>query len=134
MLIHPPAQLGKRGLACLLGLALYLTLPLRAAFQPPLNWGNPVTLPDFWWLVSGRLYATYPFGISLTDAMLRLRAFGGLILEQFTLPGVLIGVYGLFSALPRRILLTTLWMFAAFAMRTHRSPRPLRSQERYATR
>jgi hypothetical protein len=110
-----PADLGKRSLACLLGLALYLTLPLRAAFQPPINWGNPVTLQDFWWLVSGRLYATYPFGISPADAVLRLRAFAGLLLEQFSLPGVLVGVYGLFSGLPRRTLLASLWMFVAFA-------------------
>jgi hypothetical protein len=110
-----PADLGKRSLACLLGLALYLTLPLRASFHPPVNWGNPITLPSFWWLVSGQLYATYPFGISLTDAVLRLRAFAGLLLEQFTLLGVSIGVYGLFSGLSRRILLTSLWVFVAFS-------------------
>ena len=109
-----PAELGKRSLACLLGLSLYLTLPLRAASQPPINWGNPVTPQGFWWLVSGRLYAAYPFGISLADAILRLRAFGGLLLEQFSLPGVLIGVYGLFSGLPSRALLASLWMFVAF--------------------
>ncbi len=110
-----PGELGKRGLACLCGLTLYLTLPLRAAFHPPVNWGNPVTVENFWWLVSARLYATYPLGISLSDAFLRLRAFAGLLLEQFTLPGVLIGVYGLFSAMPRRTLFASLWMFVSFA-------------------
>ena len=38
------------------GLSVYLTLPLRALFHPPVNWGNPVTLDGFFWLVSGKLY------------------------------------------------------------------------------
>jgi hypothetical protein len=110
-----PGGFAKRVLACVLGISAYLLLPLHAISHPPVNWGNPVTPESFWWLVSGRLYATYPFGISPTDAALRLRAFAALLLEQFSLPGVLIGVYGLFSRLPRRILLTSLWIFVAFA-------------------
>ena len=38
------------------GLLVYLTLPLRALLHPPVNWGNPVNLDGFIWLVSGSLY------------------------------------------------------------------------------
>lgn len=111
-----PGDLFRRGLGCAAGLSLYLTLWIRAVWlQAPVNWGNPVTLENFWWLVSGRLYASYPFDISLAEAGLRLRTVGGLLLEQFTIPGVLLGIYGLFSGLPRRTLLATLWIFVCFA-------------------
>lgn len=114
-----PSTLIRRGLACALGLSLYLTLSLRAATNPPVNWGNPVNLDGFWWLVSGRLYADYSFALAPTDLLLRLRGVGGLLLEQFTITGVLLGIYGLFSGPPRRLLLATLWVFlcsAAFAV------------------
>lgn len=110
-----PPTLVRRGLACALGLSLYLTLPLRAATNPPVNWGNPVNLDGFWWLVSGRLYADYSFAITPADALLRLQGVGGLFLEQFTIVGVLLGVYGLFTSLPRRLLLATLWVFLCSA-------------------
>jgi len=40
----------------LLGLGIYLYLPLRAAAAPPLNWGGVTTLARFWRHVSGRQY------------------------------------------------------------------------------
>lgn len=111
-----PSDLIKRTLAaCVVILLMCATIWLRAKNSPPVNWGNPVTLENLWWLVSGGLYATYPFELSPADIFLRLRAVGGLLLEQFTLLGVLLGIYGLFSRLPRRILLASLWMFIAFA-------------------
>lgn len=109
------ADLVKRGLGCALGLSLYLTLPLRAATHPPVNWGNPVNLDGFWWLVSGRLYGDYTFDFSTVQLLLRLWALGGLLLEQFTVIGVALGIYGMFAELPRRILLITLWVFVTFA-------------------
>ena len=35
----------------LLGLSIYLLIPLRAAHNPPINWGNAVTFRQFQWLV-----------------------------------------------------------------------------------
>jgi hypothetical protein len=34
------------------GLSLYLYLPLRAAQQPLLNWGDPSSWTQFWWMLS----------------------------------------------------------------------------------
>jgi hypothetical protein len=111
-----PAQFAKRVFTSLVMIVVFCCIFwLRANFNSPINWGNPVTLANLWWLVSGKMYANYTFNISPPDVLLRLRAFGGLLLEQFTIPGVLLGIYGLFSGLPRRMVLISLWMFVSFA-------------------
>ena len=40
----------------LLGLSIYLLVPLRAAQNPPINWGNPVNFSQFKWLISREGY------------------------------------------------------------------------------
>jgi hypothetical protein len=40
-----------------IGLAAYVYLPVRAATDPPLNLGNPVTLERIHWVVSAQVYA-----------------------------------------------------------------------------
>ncbi|MCX7852326.1 MAG: DUF2723 domain-containing protein [Caldilineales bacterium] len=44
------------GLALALGLSTYAALPLRAAAQPILNWGDPDTLPRFWRHITAAQY------------------------------------------------------------------------------
>ncbi len=45
-----------QGLSVLLiGLSTYLYLPLRAAQKPGFCWGNPMSLSEFWWVVSRKL-------------------------------------------------------------------------------
>lgn len=50
-------RLGRLGLPAILlvfaGLSAYLYMPLRAAKQPRLNWGNPSTVKNFLWSVRG---------------------------------------------------------------------------------
>ena len=43
-------------LALAAGLAIYLYLPLRAAADPLLNWGQPDTWQRFWWHVTAKQY------------------------------------------------------------------------------
>ncbi len=112
-LIHLRA-IGKRSLGVLSGLALYALLPLRASFDPAINWGDASTPAGFLWLVSGTLYRDYWFDLPALDLIQRFRAFGGLLLDQFTWIGVLLAFYGLISRPPRRILIPTLWMAAAY--------------------
>jgi hypothetical protein len=111
-----PSALFKRLVGVLCGLTLYLDLPLRALTMPPVNWGNQVSLSALWWLVSGKLYGSYPFGVTLMDVLLRLRGVAGLLLDQFSLVGVVLGLYGLFSGLPRRLLLASLWLFSSYSL------------------
>lgn len=53
--------LGKLLLFFLLGLSLYLYLPLRAASRPVMDWGHPVLFEKFFWHVSGKQYRSWIF-------------------------------------------------------------------------
>ncbi len=59
-------------LALLAGLGVYAWVPLAGAAQPPVYWGQPDDLKGFWWLVSGRLYHGYAFGLPLVHLPERL--------------------------------------------------------------
>jgi hypothetical protein len=48
-----PTLLLLAGAAVLLGMSVYLYIPVAAAFSPPLAYNHPVTLEATWWLVSG---------------------------------------------------------------------------------
>jgi hypothetical protein len=79
----------------LLGLTLYFYLPIRAAQEPILNWGNPVNLQRLWWHVTGRQYQVNLFSVPLS-AMLTNLGFGlRLWWNQFTPAGLLLAVWGL---------------------------------------
>jgi hypothetical protein len=82
-----------------LGLAVYLYLPLRAATDPPLNWGDPQTLRQFWWVVSGTPYRRFVFSLPLVYLPTRLLAWMDLVTAQFTWLGLAVAVIGA----------TTLW-------------------------
>lgn len=71
----------------LLGLSVYLALSIRAASDPPVNWGDPTTPERFWWLVSGRLYQRFLFRLPLAALPGRLSAWAALLRGQFGLAG-----------------------------------------------
>ena len=102
------------------GLLIYLTLPLRALSNPPVNWGNPVSLDNFAWLVSGRLYQGQLFELTPTLLFERLQASAGLLIGQFGLLGLLVGLIGLIVFFkPSRLLVSTVWiaiLFSAFSI------------------
>jgi hypothetical protein len=45
----------------LIGLTLYVYLPIRSASGTLLDWGHPVTLERLWWHVTGKQYQTWMF-------------------------------------------------------------------------
>jgi hypothetical protein len=84
------------GAAGLAGVSVYLYLPLMAAGAPPINWGDPRTPAQFWWLVSGRAYRGLPFGVELVYLPGRLAAWMADALRQLGGPwGALIALAGL---------------------------------------
>jgi hypothetical protein len=103
------------------GLLAYLTLPLRALSQPPVNWGNPVTLNNFGWLVSGKLYQDQLFALPPSSVWERVQASASLLLEQFGFIGLVIGLVGLVVFYkPSRLYRHTIWTvvsFSAFAVK-----------------
>ena len=103
------------GAFVLLGLAIFLTLPLRAMADPLVNWGDPRTPARLLWLVSGRLYHSYAFSFPLQLLPARLSAWLALLRAQFGLWGIglaLAGVWYLFSRQRRVALFTLLAYFA----------------------
>ncbi len=105
----------------LLGLSVYLALPIRAASDPPVNWGDPTTPERFWWLVSGRLYQRFLFRLPLAALPGRLSAWAALLREQFGLAGIallLAGVWYGWHGYRRWTVLAglTYVLFVAYAM------------------
>jgi hypothetical protein len=101
-------------------LGLYLIIPLRALANPPVNWGNPVTLGRFWWLVSGQLYRSYYLQLDLPELWQRIQAWATLLLVQWGMIGLALAIFGLvYFFSPSRLLLFTLWqavVYSGFAM------------------
>ncbi|MBN1660118.1 MAG: DUF2723 domain-containing protein [Anaerolineae bacterium] len=82
------------GLGLIAGLAVYTYLPLRAAADPPLNWGDPQTIDRFWWVVSGSPYRHYLFSLPLEHLLPRLLAWARILTQQFTWIGLTVALLG----------------------------------------
>jgi len=105
----------------LLGLSVYLYLPLRAGSQPLPNWGNPRTLSGFLWMVSGGIYRQYVLALPLAYWPERLIAWASLLRQQFGIAGTALGLLGLWIHSRRKarqcaILLLTFAIYSAYAM------------------
>jgi hypothetical protein len=87
------------GLSFLLGLSIYLLLPLRAMQHPPVNWGDPHTWQGFLWTVSGQLYRGFAFSLSPAYIPARASAWANLLVQQFGWWGLLLGLIGLWHCL-----------------------------------
>ncbi len=87
--------LGRQIIWMFVGLLVYLLLPLRAMKQPIINWGNPVNLENFWWLISGKVYRAYYLQDMLTTLWSKIGASVSLLLQQFGLIGIILGFLGL---------------------------------------
>ena len=101
-LIMPPVEPAKRvravagfALATCAGLLVYVYLPLAAAANPPVNWGNPQTGAGFWWVVSGQLYRPLAFSVGWPEALSRLFAWSSLLWREFLPWGVALALAGL---------------------------------------
>lgn len=98
--------------AFVLGLSVYLYLPLRASASPVCNWGDPSSPGRFLSHLSGKQYRVWIFS-STEVAMKHLGAFVQGIPGEFAVAGLVFGVIG-FIALwmkDRQIAAGTLIMF-----------------------
>jgi hypothetical protein len=77
------------------GLLVYLTLPLRALQNPPVNWGHTATLDGLRWLITGTPYQGQLLALSPTLVWERIRVVTGILLDQAGLPGLILAVVGL---------------------------------------
>jgi hypothetical protein len=87
-------RFGPGAIGVVLGLAVYLYLPLRAASGSPINWGDPQTLERFWWVISGTPYRPFIFALPLHHLPTRLLSWTGLLTQQFGWVGLMMTALG----------------------------------------
>jgi hypothetical protein len=77
-----------------LGLSPYVYLSVRAAAQPPMNWGYPAGLERFLWHISGKQYRSWMFSSSESAAK-QLRYFFTHFPSEFNWVIIALLLYGL---------------------------------------
>jgi hypothetical protein len=93
---RPAALLGMGGFL-VLGLSVYLYLPIRSMQHPPINWGAPHSWSGFWWTVSASIYRDYAFGLPLAHLPGRIASWVSLLGQQFTWLGLALGLAGVWD-------------------------------------
>ncbi len=103
----------KRLFGLITGSSIYLLLPLWASGKPPINWGNPVTLKALISLISGEIYQS---NFTLIFSIDRLRGLIGILMEQFSIAGLIVGLFFLFGAWRQiKTILPLFWVFFVYA-------------------
>ena len=97
-------------LALMVGLLVYLYLPLSAATDPLINWGDPDTREGFEWVVTGEGYRRFFFALPYEKLSTRLDDWRILTGAQFTILAWPLAVLGMWE-LTRRYGLLALGTF-----------------------
>ena len=100
--------------AFILGLSVYIYLPISASENPAINWGDAATLEGFIWTVTAVPYRGLAFGLPLTDIPGRLVEWADVLVSQFNALGLLLGILGVWrlrvSRLPLLIFCALLFL------------------------
>jgi len=97
----------------LLGLSLYLYLPLRAVALPPVHWGYPAEVERLFWHISGKQYRNWMFS-GFDSASKQFSYFTGHFSSEFNWIVIAVLLYGLLRLY--RADKTLFWFFTvAFA-------------------
>jgi hypothetical protein len=97
-----------------IGLSVYLYLPIRASQSPLLNWGNPQTVEKFWWHFSGKQFRVWMFS-SGEAATKQLNYFFENLPNEFQFIILIISAVGFFVLLfaSRRIFIFVVLLFVS---------------------
>jgi tetratricopeptide (TPR) repeat protein len=72
-------------------LAVYAYLPLAASGAPIISWGNPRSLEEIWWHITGRQYQVF-FSFSLKEMGEQFLEFVRMVLREFGWPWMPVGL------------------------------------------
>lgn len=87
----------------LLGLSVYVWLPLRAIHNPLVNWGYPDNLGDFGWMVTARMFQQALGASDARPALLDVAVNAvGISAEQVTPVGLVVAMAGIVALLRGR--------------------------------
>jgi hypothetical protein len=95
------------------GLSIYTYLPLAAARDPAINWGNPQTWRQFLWVVTAKQYQSFAFGLPIEAIPARLSNWAWLFGDQFGWWGlilVLVGAWAWWQRDRRFLLFGLAWL------------------------
>ena len=81
----------------LLGLSVYLYLPLRAASAPAINWGDSSTVGGFYWMLSGQAYQDYVFGVRIESLWDKFIMWIDLVFTQLNPLGLFLALVGMLA-------------------------------------
>ncbi|MEK7263840.1 MAG: DUF2723 domain-containing protein [Bacteroidota bacterium] len=79
-----------------LGLSVYLYLPLRSSQHPLYDWGHPATFERFFWHVRGKQFSVWFFS-SLDVAKEQLKYFFSQLPSEFAYSGIFFALVGIIS-------------------------------------
>jgi hypothetical protein len=95
------------------GLSIYAYLPLAAAHDPPVNWGDPRTWERFLWMVTAKQYQRFVFGLPAEEISGRISRWNEWIGDQlgwWGLPVVLVGAWSWWRRDRRFVLFALTWI------------------------
>jgi len=87
----------------ILGLSVYLYLPIRSAQKPLFNWGDPVNFANFFRHISGWQYQVWMFSESLAQLWENFINFWSLFYKGFQIHLVIIGLLGAYNLFKRNL-------------------------------
>ena len=111
-------SLSRYSIGLFMGLSICLSMYLGVKSNSPVRWGNPKKWESYWWLVSGQLYKSYPFGLPGQLIISRLQSWAALILNQYGLWGLIVCLLGLFYGRPKlkSLYIVTIWIAVVYSV------------------
>lgn len=95
----------------LIGLSVYLIIPIRAQKLPPVNWGRIQDWEGFWWLVSGKIYQERLVHLSGDYLLAGVRLWSNFLLEELGLIGLFLGLFAIIYLFkPTKLYFATIWI------------------------
>lgn len=105
-----------RIMGLIIGLLFTLTIFIRANSGSPIIWGEPKSISNFLWLISGKMYSGSLFNFSFDFLLTRINLWGSIVKDQIGVIGLIISAIGFVIIGSKSIKKTifTLWIFLSF--------------------
>ena len=110
-------RIARRVAGLLLGLSVYVVIPLRARTHSPVNWGNAISWDGLIWLVSGKMYWGRLDHLNGSYLLSGLQVWSHFLLQQLGVLGALL-VFIVLAVLfkPSRLYLATCWLTLIYSV------------------